>query len=75
MCGFAGLLVLPIGVMETVVGLLTLVSPASARQLNKDLPSIQIPSRLLGNFASPILGGIAFFLLRDPEVAAYVEGY
>ena len=73
-CGFAGCLVGPLGAVEAIVGAWTLVNPASARTINQYLPLVQIPSVLLGDLVSPIVGAIAFLLLRDPEVAAYIEG-
>jgi hypothetical protein len=75
LCGFAGFLVLPIGMIELLVGILAMAQPATVKGFIKYMPFIQIPSLLLGGVISPLAGGVALMLLRDPDVTAYIEGY
>ncbi len=72
--GFVGLLVTPLGMAEAALGLVTLASPEATRPVWRYVPYVQFGAILLGDFVSPILGALSVGLLRDPEVAAYLEG-
>jgi hypothetical protein len=72
--GFFGFLVMPLGLAEAAVGLITMLSPQSTRPLWKFLPYLQFAAVVLGDFVSPILGLVGLTMTRDPEVAAYIEG-
>ena len=74
MFGFVGMLVWPVGMIEVVIGLLTLAQPESVKGANKFLPFVQFGAILLGDIVSPILGVVGMMMTRDPEVAAYIEG-
>ena len=73
LCGFASFLIVPLGIVEILVGVLMLASPQSVRGFVPWLPFLQIPALFLGDFVSPILGIVGFVLTRDPEVAGYIE--
>jgi len=73
-CGFASVLLLPIGAIELIAGILTLTSPEQIRPHARIVPFIQIPSLLFGGILSPIVGGVSMMLMRDPETAAYLDG-
>lgn len=74
MCGFASLLIVPVGFVEILVGILMLANPQMVRGLVGWMPFMQLPALLLGDFISPILGIVGFVLTRDPEVVGYIEG-
>jgi hypothetical protein len=72
--GLFGFLVVPLGMAEAALGLVTLLSPEATRPLWRILPYGQCVAVLLGDFVSPILGIVGMMMTRDPEVAAYIEG-
>jgi hypothetical protein len=74
MFGFIGMLVWPVGMIEIVIGALTLMQPESVKGVYKFLPFAQFGGILLGDFVSPLLGVVGIMMTRDPEVAAYIEG-
>ena len=74
MFGFVGMLVWPVGMIEVVIGLLTLAQPDSVKGAYKFLPFAQFGAILLGDIVSPILGVVGMMMTRDKEVAAYIEG-
>ncbi|MEZ4236821.1 MAG: hypothetical protein R3F59_11845 [Myxococcota bacterium] len=74
LCGFVSFLIVPVGVIEIVMGLLMLISPQSVRGLVAWMPLLQIPMILLGDLISPVMGIVGFILGRDPEVIGFIEG-
>jgi hypothetical protein len=73
-CGFLSWLIIPVGVGEVVFGLLMLLSPDTVKGLVGWMPFLQLPTVLIGDFVSPIVGIVALALSRDPEVAGFIEG-
>ena len=74
MCGLVAFLIIPIGIAETVVGLVALTNPASAKAFLPYLAMAQIPTILLGDMASPIAGVVTLMMTKDPEVAGFIQG-
>lgn len=74
LCGFVAVLILPVGIVEVIVGLMTMNQPESVRGVYKFLPYLQLPMILLGDIVSPIVGIVSLMNLRDPDVKAYIEG-
>ena len=72
--GLVGMLVVPLGMAEAALGLVTMLSPETTRPLWPFVPYVQFAAILLGDFVSPILGFVGLTMTRDPEVAAYLEG-
>ena len=72
-CGFLSFLVVPLGMLEMLVGILMLANPQVIRGYVAWLPFLQIPAVFLGDFVSPLVGIASFALSRDPEVAGYLE--
>ena len=73
-CGFAAFLVIPIGIVETIVGLMCLTNPASVKGVIPYLAMAQVPAILLGDIISPIAGIVTFMTTKDPEVAGFIQG-
>jgi hypothetical protein len=73
-CGMFSWLILPIGMCEIVMGILMLASPNSVKGIVGWVPLAQLPTFLLGDFMSPIIGLVGLMLTRDAEVAGYIEG-
>lgn len=63
-----------IGLLEVVVGVIILAAPGAMKGMMRFIPFLQFPSILIGDFISPIIGGISIFMLSDAEVKAYIEG-
>ncbi len=63
-----------IGILELIVGILILAAPGAVKGMMRFVPFLQFPSILIGDFISPILGGISLFMLSDAEVKAYIQG-
>lgn len=74
LCGFVAVLILPLGIIEGIVGLMTITQPESVKAVYKFLPYAQLPALLLGDIVSPIVGIVSLMNLRDPDVRAYIEG-
>ncbi|MEQ1569854.1 MAG: hypothetical protein ABMA64_29735 [Myxococcota bacterium] len=73
-CGFLSWLIVPIAFVEIVFGVLMLAAPDSVKGLVGWMPFAQLPSLLLGDFISPIIGIVGLVLTRDAEVAGFIEG-
>ena len=73
-CGFAAFLVIPIGIVEAVVGLIALTNPGSVKGVISYVALAQIPCILLGDIISPIAGIVSYMMAKDPEVAGYIQG-
>jgi hypothetical protein len=73
-CGVASWLIIPVAMVEITMGLLMLVSPGSVKGFVGWMPFFQLPTVLLGDIISPIVGIVSLALVRDPEVAEFVSG-
>jgi hypothetical protein len=74
MCGFWGLALLPIGVLELVAGLVGLVNPQGSGTVMRVAAMAELSSLLFGGIVSTVIGAVALGLLRDEEVVGYLEG-
>lgn len=74
LCGFVGFLVIPIGIVEAVVGLIALTNPGSVKGFISYVALAQIPCIFLGDIISPIAGIVSYMMAKDPEVAGYIQG-
>ena len=63
-----------VGLLEILVGVLILAAPGAVKGIMRFVPFLQFPSILIGDFISPIIGGISLFMLSDAEVKAYIQG-
>jgi hypothetical protein len=73
-CGMLSLAIVPIGMVELLVGILMLASPQTVKGFVAWLPLLQIPMIFLGDLISPVLGIASFAIGRDPEVVGFIEG-
>ena len=74
MCGFWGLALLPIGILELVAGLVGLVNPEGSGTVMRVAAMAELSSLLFGGLVSTVVGVVALGLLRDEEVVLYLEG-
>jgi hypothetical protein len=70
---FVPFLLLPVALVEILVGIIGLASPESLRSFVRFVPWLQFPCIVLGDIISPIVGFVSMGLLRDAEVAAWIE--
>jgi hypothetical protein len=73
-CGFWGLGLLPIGMLEIVCGAVTLANPDGAKTFAKIGMVTELASLLFGGLTSFAAGMIVRNLLEDPEVKGFLEG-
>ncbi len=73
LCGVVAWLIVPLGMLELGVGIALLTSPQAVKGLLPYLPFVQIPAIFLGDLVSPILGVMGAVMVRDPEIAGYIE--
>lgn len=73
-CGVVAFAVIPVGLVEIIAGIIGLTNPDGAKGLISMLPFGMVPSILLGDIISPIVGVLALVMLRNDEVRAYLEG-
>jgi hypothetical protein len=59
--------------VEIMVGIIGIASPDSLKGFIKFVPFLQFPCILLGDIISPIVGAVSMSMLRDAEVAAWIE--
>lgn len=73
-CGFWGLGLLPIGMLEILCGAVILVNPDGAKTFAKVGMVTELASLLFGGVTSFAAGMIVRNLLEDPEVKGFLEG-
>ena len=71
---FAAFLILPIGLLEIVAGILGLTNPKQIPILPKIASVAGLVGLLFGGLTSAVGGGVAMYLLLDPEVKGFLEG-
>lgn len=72
-CGFWGLGLLPIGILEMVCGGLTLMQPDTAKNFVKIGMYTELASLLFGGIPSFVAGMVVRSMVSDPEVAGFLE--
>jgi hypothetical protein len=72
-CGFGGFLLIPVGILEIVTGVLLLTDNESATNLSGITSKVQKASILCGGLGSIIISFIVDGILREPEVAYFLE--
>ena len=73
-CGFLSWLIIPVGMAEIAMGVVMLTSPNAVKGVVGWLPFAQLPTLLVGDLLSPIVGLVGLFLTKDAEVAGFIEG-
>jgi hypothetical protein len=73
-CGFAGLGLMPIGLVEIICGAITLVQPENAKTALRIGMYTEFASILFGGITSFIAGFVVRAMTADPEVAGFLEG-
>jgi hypothetical protein len=74
MCGFWGLALLPVGILEMVAGMVGLINPEGSGTVLRVTAVAELASLLFGGIVSTVIGVVALGLLRDEEVVGYLEG-
>jgi hypothetical protein len=72
-CGLWGCLLVPIGIFETVCGVMGLTNPKGAGQLMKIASYVEMASILAGGLPAAVVGFLVQKWLAEPEVVAYLE--
>jgi hypothetical protein len=72
-CGLWGLGLLPIGLVEVVCGVATLLNPDNAKNFVKIGMFTELGSVLFGGVTSFVAGMVIRGLVTDPEVAGFLE--
>ena len=72
-CGFLGLLLMPVGLVEIVAGVLGLTNNPSAGKVIGMTVYLEMASLLCGGIGSAIAGFVVRGMLSDPEVVAFLE--
>lgn len=74
MCGLFSMLIIPLGMVELGIGIALMTNPQPVKGVLPYLPFAQFGAVLLGDFVSPILGVIGLTMMKNPDVAGYIEG-
>lgn len=74
MLGLLGVMLLPLAIVEMVVGLIVMVEPRAARSWVRYLPWAQASLLVLGGVVSFLLAIAMFLLLRGPGVRLWLMG-
>lgn len=72
-CGCLGYLIVPIGILEIVSGIVALSQPTSGARLLNVSSALGISGFFFGGLSSGIGGVVVQMLLRDEEVANWLE--
>jgi uncharacterized protein YjeT (DUF2065 family) len=72
-CGFWGLGLLPIGLVEVLCGVAILLQPDSAKTAVNVGMMTELASILFGGIGSFVAGMVVRNLITDPEVAGFLE--
>ncbi|MCB9684066.1 MAG: hypothetical protein H6738_01060 [Alphaproteobacteria bacterium] len=72
-CGFVSMLIIPLGMVELGLGIALMANPQPVKGILPYLPFAQIAAVLLGDFVSPILGIVGLTMVKNPDVAGYIE--
>lgn len=74
LCGFAALLLAPLGLVEIGIGIYTLMNPREAAPIQKLVSYVEIGSFFVGGLGS-VLAGIGVLVLHhQDQTVAYLEG-
>ena len=73
LCGFAGFLLVPVGVLEVVSGALMFIDNENALRVQRITSVIQKLSFLFGGVGSLIVSFVVDGMMRDPEVELFLE--
>ena len=73
LCGFLGFLLVPVGILEIVSGVLILTDNEMAPNLANITSIVQKASILCGGVGSFAMSFVVDGMLRDPEVAYFLE--
>ncbi|MFT4624728.1 MAG: hypothetical protein ACI8PZ_003388 [Myxococcota bacterium] len=71
---FIPILLVPVALIELVVGIVGLAAPDSIKGVMRFVPFLQLPCVLLGDLVSPIVAVVSIMMLKDPQVKAYIQG-
>ena len=70
--GFAGLLAVPLGIIELIAGILGLTNPKSGGTFMKVAAVLEVLGLLIGALPGAIAGGLVLMFLSDDQVKAYL---
>lgn len=73
MCGWLGMILVPVGIFEIVAGVMGLTNPQTGGKVMRIATFVEMGSIIVGGLTGLIAGIIAMMMLRDPEVAGYID--
>jgi len=73
MCGFAGFLLVPIGIFEILSGVMIMTSNPNALKIQRYVSIVQKVSILFGGLGSLIASFVVDGMVNDPESLAFLE--
>lgn len=74
LCGLFSCMLIPFGMLEIVVGGITLANPKGFGNISRMFGFVEIAALLLGGLPSALAGGIVVALTGNDEVKAYLQG-
>lgn len=72
-CGFWGLILVPVGIVEIIAGIYGLTAPKKSATVLKISAGLEIVAMVAGGIISLIVGILSLVFLRDPEVLEFFE--
>jgi hypothetical protein len=73
-CGFASLLLIPLGLLEIGAGVYGWLNPREAAPVMRGVAALEVSSLLVGAFPSAIAGAFVYSTLKQDDILVYLEG-